>query len=88
MLDYLDSLEPLTDNNIYQCIQLQELTIRARSIPKELIYEQLSEYLVDVLPPKTSARPRCRTPAARLLMRKPVNEKEGVLGHTTDLLKI
>ena len=67
ILDYLDGLELLTDNNCYQSFRLQELTIRVRSTPKELIYQQLSEYLVDLLSPKTSVPQRCRTLAARLL---------------------
>ena len=57
-LGLLDGLERLTDNNCYQSVRLQELTIRAHSTPKELIYQQLSHYLVDVLPSKTSAPPR------------------------------
>ena len=75
ILDYLVGLEPLTDNNCYQSLQLQEVTIRARSTPKKLIYKQLSEYLVDVLSPKTSLPPRRRTPAVHLLMRRQTIKK-------------
>ena len=54
ILDYLDldSLEPPTKNHIYQSIRLQKLTIRVRSTPNKLICQQLSEYLVDILPSK------------------------------------
>ena len=37
ILDYLDSLEPFMDKNIYQSMRLQELTIWARSTSEELI---------------------------------------------------
>ena len=76
ILDHFDGLEPFTDNNCYQSVWLQELTSRARITPKELVYQQLSEYLVDVLPLETIALPRRRTPAARLLMRRQVKKKE------------
>ena len=84
ILDYLDGLEPITDNNCCQSVRLQELTIRARSKPKELIHQQLSEYLVDVLLPKTSMLRRRRTPAACLLTRRQIRKKE----YTKDLEKI
>ena len=57
ILNYLDSLEQLTDNNCYQSVQLQEFTIRVRSTLKELIYQQLSKNLVDMLLPKTNKPP-------------------------------
>ena len=72
ILDYLDGLEPLTDNSCYEIVRLQELTIMARSTPKELIYHQLSDYLVEVLPPQSSVPSRRRTPATCLSMRRQV----------------
>ena len=76
ILDYLESLEPLTDNNCYQSVRLQEIATRARSTSKELIYHQLSEYLVEVLPPRTSVPPRRITPVARHLTRRQVRKRE------------
>ena len=82
ILDYLDDLEPLTDNNCYQNIRL---TIRARCKLKESIYQQLSNYLVGVLSRKSSVSPCHWTPATRLLTRKQIRKKKCF---TKDLEKI
>ena len=66
----------LADNNYYQSVRLQEIVARTRSTSKELIYYQLSEYLVDVLSPTTSVLPRRKTPVARHLTRRQVRKKE------------
>ena len=66
--------------NIYFCCNVPHtlffISTRARSMSEELIYHQLSEYLVDVLPSRTNVPSRRITPVARHLTRRQDRKRE------------